>query len=315
MKSTERKTLVNPTEDTQVKKINGHELTLNHVKKFYWPKEKITKGELLNYYYQAAPYMLPFLKNRPMSLNRHPGGINGPGFYQKDVTGKAPAWVKTFPYTTSAGEDKNFMECMEEADILYMASLGCIEINPWSSTVAKPDNPTWCLIDLDPGKISTFEHVIEAANMTKQVLDSAGVESYCKTSGSTGLHIYVPLGAKYDYEHSKEFARLVVTLVHEQLSDFTSLERIVSKRKGKLYLDFLQNRPGATLACAYSVRPKPGATVSMPLHWEEVKKGLKMSDFTIKNALARMKEEPDLFKPVMGKGINMQQVLKKLESL
>jgi bifunctional non-homologous end joining protein LigD len=206
------------------------------------------------------------------------------------------------------------MLCNDEATLLYMASLGCIEFNPWSSTIKKPGNPDWCIIDLDPDK-NSFDQVIETANVTKQVLDSAGVNCYCKTSGSTGLHIYIPLGTKYTYEESKEFGRLIAHIVNSELPKFTSVERMISNRNRKLYIDFLQNRPQATLASAYSLRPKPGATVSMPLHWEEIKKGLKMSDFSIYNSIARMKEQGDIFKPVLGKGINMQQALKKLAPL
>jgi bifunctional non-homologous end joining protein LigD len=139
-----------------------------------------------------------------------------------------------------------------------------------------------------------------------------GVPSYCKTSGSTGLHVYIPLGAKYTYEHSKEFARVIATLVHNELPDFTSIERAVKDRKGKMYIDFLQNRPHATVSCAYSLRPKPGATVSMPLHWDEVKKGLKMTDFTIFNAIERIRSEGDIFKGVLGKGIDMEKAIAKL---
>lgn len=308
----ERKTLLNPVDESQVRKINGHDLSFSNLSKVYWPKDKITKRDMLNYYYQAAPYMLPYMKNRPMSLNRHPNGIEGESFYQKDVTGKVPDWIATFPYHTDEGGDRNFMVCESEADILYMASLGCIEMNPWSSRVNKPDHPDWCIIDLDPSEKSKFDQVIEAANVTRQVLESAGIEGYCKTSGSTGLHIYIPLGAKYTYEQSKEFGRLIVTLVHEQLPKTTSIERTIRERKGKMYLDFLQNRPQATLATAYSLRPKPGATVSMPLEWDEVKKGLKMQDFTIRNAIARVRERGDLFKPVLGKGINMGKAIKAL---
>ncbi|MES2690420.1 MAG: DNA ligase D [Bacteroidota bacterium] len=309
-----RKTFLNPNDKTQVREINGNELKLTNLDKIYWPGEKISKRDMLNYYYQVAPYMLPYLINRPMSLNRHPDGIKGFSFYQKDVTGKVPGWVKQFPYKTE-GVKKNFMVCTSEASLLYMASLGCIEINPWSSTIQNPDHPDWCLIDLDPGKKSTFEHVIETAQVVKQVLDELKVPSCCKTSGSTGLHIYIPLNHKYTYEESKEFARLVAKLVQQRLPKMTSLERTVAKRGGKLYIDFLQNRPQATLAAPYSLRPKPGATVSMPLHWHEVKKGLKMKDFTISNAIKRIKAEGDLFKPVLGKGINMVAILKRLEKL
>ena len=309
-----KKVFLDPTGQTQVRNINGHDLKFTNLGKLYWPKEKISKREMLNYYYQAAPYILPYLKDRPQSLNRHPNGINGMSFYQKDVTGRVPEWIETFPYTTE-GIHKNFMVCKDEADILYMASLGCIELNPWSSRTTNPDNPDWCIIDLDPGKKNTFDQVIETANVTKQLLDAAAIPAYCKTSGSTGLHIYIPLGGKHSYEASKEFARIIARLVNNQLPEYTSIERIVSKRKGKLYLDFLQNRPQATLATAYSLRPKPGATVSMPLHWEEVKKGLKMSDFTIRNAIQRIKAVGDIFSPVLGKGINVKQATGALNRL
>ena len=195
-----------------------------------------------------------------------------------------------------------------------MASLGCIELNPWSSRVDSPDNPDWCIIDLDPDK-NKFEQVIETANVTKEVLESAGVTGYCKTSGSTGLHIYIPLGAKYSYESSKEFGRLIATLVHQQLPSFTSIERATANRRGRIYIDFLQNRPQATLAAPYSLRPKPGATVSMPLAWDEVKKGLTMQDFTIYNAVSRIRELHGLFKPVLGKGIDIKKAITKLEKL
>jgi bifunctional non-homologous end joining protein LigD len=191
-----------------------------------------------------------------------------------------------------------------------MASLGCIEMNPWHSRVKSEDYPDWCIIDLDPGK-TTFEQVIEAARVCKDVFDSLGIESYPKTSGSKGIHIYVPLGAKYTYDQSKEFARVIARLVQEQIPSFTSIERVVKNRKGKMYIDFLQNRAQATVSAPYSLRPKPGATVSMPLHWEEVKKGLKMTDFNIYNALDRIKSEGDLFKPVLGKGINLEKIVEQ----
>lgn len=307
----ERKTLLNPKEETQVKKVGGHELKFTNLSKIFWPKEKYTKRDLINYYYQVAPYMLPYLKDRPQSLNRHPNGITGKSFYQKDVTGKVPDWMDTYLYHSEGDKtDKHFLLGNNEATLLYMAGLGCIEINPWSSTTKKPDHPTWCIIDLDPDK-NSFDQVIEAANVTKDILDGMGVPCYPKTSGSTGLHIHIPLGNKYSYDQSKEFARIIVTLVHRAIPSFTSLERTVKDRNGKMYLDFLQNRAHATIAAPYSVRPKPGATVSMPLHWDEVKKGMKMSDFTIENAIARLKAEGDIFKPVLGKGIDLIKVIKE----
>lgn len=311
MKKKTSKTLLNPNEETQVKKVNGHELKFTNLSKVFWPVEKITKRELINYYHQVAPYILPYLKDRPQSMNRFPDGIQGEGFYYKDVSGKSPEWTKTYEYTSDADHrERKYLVGHDEATLLYMANLACIEMNPWFSTVKKPEYPTFCVIDLDPDQ-NSFDQVIETAQVTKAILDDMGVPSYCKTSGSTGLHIYIPMGNKYTYEQSKEFARVVVTLVQRQLPKITTIERQISDRKGKMYLDFLQNRPHATISCAYSVRPKPGATVSMPLEWDEVKKGLKMKDFTIFNAIDRVKSLGDIFKPVLGKGIDLKKVIAK----
>jgi len=311
----EFKTLVNPTEKQQVKKINGKELTFTNLHKIYWPREKITKADMINYYYQVAPFMLPYLKDRPQSLNRYPNGIEGESFYQKNIADKFPSWIKTHDYENTTKEGgKKFFVCADEAHLLYMANLGCIEMNPWHSRVQSPDKPDWCVIDLDPDT-NSFNQVIEAANTIHQVLTTVDVPCYPKTSGSTGIHIYIPLGAKYEYEQSKVLAQLIVTVAHRELEKFTSLERSPAKRKGKIYLDFLQNRSIQTIAAPYSLRPKPGATVSMPLAWDEVKPGLTIQDFTIYNAAKEIKQRDEFFKPVLGKGINIKSVLQKMEQL
>lgn len=218
------------------------------------------------------------------------------------------------PHTNEKGEEKSYLLGKDRATLLWMASLGCIEMNPWFSRAAEPDYPDYCVIDLDPDK-NTFEQVIKAAQVTKSILDSIGVPGFPKTSGSTGMHIYTPLGAKYTYEQSQLFANIIVRQVNRELLKFTTLERTISRRGGKMYLDFLQNRPGATIAGVYSLRPKPGATVSMPLSWDEVKPGLKMIDFTIFNAVDRLKETGDLFYGVLGKGIDMAQALATAQHL
>ncbi|HEV8083554.1 MAG TPA: DNA ligase D [Chitinophagaceae bacterium] len=311
----ERKTLLNPTEKMQTRNVGGHNLSFTNLEKLYWPKEKVSKRDMINYYYQAAPFILPYLKDRPQTLNRYPNGIAGKAFYQKDVKGKVPDWIQTFPYHSEGdGRDKEFLVASNEASLLYMASLGCIEMNPWSSRVKSPDNPDWCIIDLDPDK-NTFKQVIDAACVTKKILDAIDVVSFCKTSGSTGLHIYIPFGAKYTYEDSKEFARAIAKRIHAELPVYTTIERKTADRGGKMYIDFLQNRPQATVAAPYSLRPKPGATVSMPMHWEEVTKGLEIKNFTINNSISRMKEQGDIFEGVLGKGINLKKALKAMESL
>ena len=311
----ERKTVLNPKEETQTRIIGGNEIRFTNLSKVFWPKEGYTKRDMINYYYQVAPYILPYMKDRPQTLNRHPHGITGESFYQKDVKGKAPSWIETFPYFSHREQkEKEFLLCTNEASLLYIASLGCIEMNPWSSTAKNPDNPDWCIIDLDPDK-NSFDQVILAARVTKEILDAIDADAYCKTSGSTGLHIYIPLGAKYSYEDSKEFGRRIAKIVHAELPHFTSIERKTAHRGGNMYIDFLQNRPQATVAAPYSLRPKPGATVSAPLHWEEVKKGLKLTDFNLRNIPARLKSEGDLFKGVLGKGINMEKSIKKIETV
>jgi len=314
VKSTERKTLLNPTEDTQVKTLCGHQLKFNHVTKLYRPEDKVTKGDMLNYYYKVGELIMPYLKDRPMSLNRFPGGIHSESFYQKNVTDKAPDWAKTFHHVTDEGKETNYLVGTDEASLLWMNSLGCIEINPWFSRVQTPDNPDYCVIDLDPDK-HTYDQVVEAARITNEILDAINVPSYPKTSGSTGMHIYIPLAGKYTYQQSQLFANIVVKLVHKQIPDYTSLERSIAARKGKMYLDFLQNRPGATIAGPYSLRPKPGATVSTPLSWDEVKPGLTIQHFNIRNAIDRFKETGDLFKGILGEGIDLERTIKKAQSI
>jgi bifunctional non-homologous end joining protein LigD len=306
---------ISDDENEKTVTLNGRPLKLTNLDKIYWKKENYTKRDLLNYYHGIAQYMLPYMKNRPQSLNRHPNGINGMSFFQKNVQGKVPDWIETFAeYSESTRETVHYFVCTNEASLIYLANLGCIEMNPWHSTTMKPANPDYCLIDLDPHEIG-FDKVIESAQAVKKVLDELSIPAWCKTSGASGLHICIPLGAKYSYDQSRQLAELIANLVHHEVPGFTSVERSPSKRRKKVYLDYLQNSKGQTVACVYSVRPKPGATVSTPLFWEEVKKGLSPSDFTIKNLFDRLKIEGDIFKPVYEKGIDLKKTLNTIESV
>lgn len=297
--------------DQLIETLHGN-LKLTNLDKIFWKKEKYRKFDVLRYYQEIAPLILPFLKDRPESLKRHPNGIDGSFFFQKDTKGKIPTWIPTFDdHSESNNKTVRYMICNDEATLLYMANLGCIEINPWHSRIQSPDHPDYIIIDLDPLDIS-FEKVIEAANVIHEILEDAGIPSYPKTSGSRGMHIFIPMGAEYDYEQGKNFAELIATLAHNEMKSFTSIERSPSKRKGKLYLDYLQNNPGQTIAAPYCIRPKPGAPVSTPLHWEEVRKGLKADSFTIKNIFNRLKETGEIFSPVLGKGIDIVKSLKRL---
>ena len=295
--------------------VDKHQLQLTNQNKIYFPELKITKGDVIDYYNSIYNYIIPYIKDRPQSLKRNPNGITDDGFFQKDAPDEIPEWIKTVEiHSDSANKDINYIICNNKATLLYMNNLGCIEINPWFSRIKKLDKPDYCVIDIDPSDKNTFEQVIEAAQAVKQVLDKAGAESYCKTSGATGLHIYVPLGAKYTYDEAKDFSHLIAMMSQELLPKTTSLERSLSKRGNKIYMDFLQNRRGQTLACPYSLRPKKDATVSTPLLWKEVKKGLHPTQFDIKTLPKRLEKTGDLFTNVLGKGIDIKKCLKNLDA-
>jgi bifunctional non-homologous end joining protein LigD len=286
------------------------QLTLTNLDKVFWPDEGYTKGDVIAYYDAMANVILPYLKNRPENLNRHPGGITGPNFYQKNFTYKPPAFVETKKIWSSSNKaNLNYLLCQNKETLLYLANLGCIEINPWNSRIQHKDKPDWMIIDLDPGDGNTFEQVITVAQSVHRVLELSCEESYVKTSGKTGLHILVPLGAKYTYTQIRDFSHLLVQLVNRELPAITSLERNPKKRTNKIYLDYLQNSQGQTIAAPYSLRPAAGATVSTPLEWKEVKKGLDPKKFNIKTIFPRLKKKGDLFKPVLGTGVDLRAAI------
>ena len=300
---------------------NKEEITVGKIKikisnreKTFWPSEKITKGDVIDYYISMADHILPYLKDRPESLKRNPDGILDHGFFHKDAAGDAPEWVERKKiFSESVNKNINYIICNNKPTLIYLANLGCIELNPWHSTIKSLDKPDYMVIDIDPSEKNTFDEVIETALAFKKLFDKAGAESYCKTSGATGMHIYVPMEKKYSYGQVKDFAHLLCMLVQTELSSFTSLDRNLEKRgKKHIYLDYLQNRRGQTIAAAYCLRPKQGAPVSMPLKWSEVKKGLSPLDFNIYNALKRLKKTGDIFSGILGKGINMEKCIEEL---
>lgn len=286
----------------------------SHLNKIYFPEDGITKGDVINYYISMSAYILPYLKDRPESLLRNPNGIHAKGFFHKDAAGNVPPFIKSKKiFSDSVKKDIDYIICNNQATLTYLNNLGCIEINPWHSTLNALDNPDYLIIDIDPSEKNTFEQVIEAANVVKQILDKAGAVSFCKTSGSTGLHVYVPTAKKYTYDQVKDFAYIICMMANEQLKDFTTLERNLQKRGNQhIYMDYLQNRRGQTIASVYSLRPKLGATVSTPLLWEEVVTGLSPKQFTIYNIQQRVKKMGDIFTGVLGKGVNLNKCLKNL---
>lgn len=306
---------ISPERKDGPQKIGKRNVTLSNQNKIYFPDDGITKGDVLAYYQSVSKYILPYLKDRPQSLNRFPNGIEGMSFYQKDANDQIADWIPTHKvYSESTGKDVNYIICNNAETMAYLNNLGCIELNVWTSKRKTAEQPDYLVLDLDPSEKNSFGDVIETALEVKSLLDRAGIKGYPKTSGSTGIHVYIPMGAQYDFEQVRDFGHLLMQLVNQELPEITTLERSLSKRdKGKIYLDYLQNRRGQTLASVYSLRPKRGATVSMPLEWEEVKPGLRISDFNIHNALERLEEKGDLFKPVLGKGINMIKAIEKLQ--
>jgi bifunctional non-homologous end joining protein LigD len=285
---------------------------LTNPDKIYWPAEGYTKRDLVAYYRHVAPFALPYLRDRPESLNRHPNGIEGKSFFQKDVSERPPPpWVETVRLSSSHRGAITYIVCQNENTLLYLANLGCIELNPWNSRMQTPDQPDYLIIDLDPVE-TPFRQVVEAAQAVRKTLEQAGAACYCKTSGKRGLHVYVPLGARYQYEHARQFAELIANLVHRQLPESTSVLRDPARRQKRVYLDFLQNARGQTLAAPYSVRPVPGATVSTPLRWREVTPRLDPTRFTIRTMARRLERVGDLWQGVLGSGIDIQQVLERL---
>ncbi len=285
-----------------------------HLDKILWPKKGYTKGDLLAYYNAAAPTILRYLKDRPMSLSRYPEGIAGIHFFQKNMGNqKLPAFVKTANIrAASTGKRLAYALCQNKETLAYLAGLGSIEMHPWASRVSRLNKPDYLVFDIDPGEKSTFNDAIKVAQTFHTILESIGVKSVCKTSGKRGLHVYAPLGAKYPYQKVRQCALRICQAVNAQLPNITTLEQRIIKRKGRVYLDYTRNAMGQTVAAAYSLRPTQGATVSTPLLWSEVKKGLDPKKFTIKTTNKRLIQKGDLWKPVLGKGADLDRAIKLL---
>jgi bifunctional non-homologous end joining protein LigD len=286
---------------------------VTNLDKIFWPEQGYTKGDVINYYDEMAEYVLHYVKDRPQSLRRTPNGIAGEGFFQKDMNGKAPSWAQTEKiHSESTDEDIEFLVCNDKETLIYMANLGCIEINPWSSRIGSLDNPDYIIFDLDPNE-TTMENLVTTAKKVKEILDTLGIKGYLKTSGGKGLHIFIPIKPKYTYEQSRDFSHIISQAVHNALPDITSLERMPKKRIGKVYMDFLQNGRGKTMSCAYSLRPREGATASTPLEWEELDdKKFTVKNYNIKTLPKRVKEKGDLWADFFDNAIDLKEILDKL---
>ncbi len=293
--------------------IGRKKVQLTNLNKVYWPKERYIKGQMIAYYEQMSDYILPFIKNKPISMHRFPNGIAAEGFFQKDVdTDNIPSWIKTVPiHSESTGKETDYIVCNDKATLLYIANLGSIEVNPSLSTYQKPEYPDFAVLDLDPNG-ADFQELIRVATTAYETFEELKVPAFLKTSGATGFHIYVYLKKKYTYDVARDFIELIAQMVQERHPDTTSLVRDPKKRKGMIYLDFLQNRRGQTIAAPYSLRPKEGATVSAPLRWDELTPKLRIADYNIKTMLKRVNEVDDPWVSLWDRAVNIKQVLAKL---
>ncbi len=262
--------------------ISGERVSLTSLDRVYWPDEKLTKFDLLCYYLRISDLIMPFVKDRPAILQRYPRGIKAPMFFQQD-TESAPAFIKTVALVNQEGREVKYSVYTTVGSLLHFVNLGTIEQHPWHSTLQHLDKPDYFMLDLDP-KQAPWENVLKVALVCKEVLDELGVPAFPKTSGSSGIHIYLPLKPKYTYGKIAAIAEGLAAEVARRAPKIATIQRSLAKRqKQQVYVDAMQNARGKTIAAAYSARAKPGATVSMPLTWKQIEKGVKISDFTIEN--------------------------------
>jgi len=268
--------------------VGREQVAVTSLDRIYWPDEKLTKFDLLCFYLKVADYIMPFLKDRPAILQRWPRGIKAPMFFQQD-TESAPAFIKTARLTNQEGRQLDYAVYSTPGSLLHFVNLGTIEQHPWHSTIKHLDKPDWVAIDLDPKK-APWANVLEVALVIKEVADEIGLTVFPKTSGSSGIHIYIPLKPTNDYERVAEFSKLLAGEVARRAPKIATVERAIAKRKTtQVYVDWMQNARGKSLASVFTARAKPRATVSMPLTWKQIEQGVKIADFTIVNV-------PDLLK-------------------
>lgn len=283
--------LERPKGDLQLQ-IGREQVSVTSLDRIYWPDEKFTKFDLLSYYLKVADYIMPYLRDRPAILQRWPRGIKAPMFFQQDLD-TAPEFIKTASLINQEGRQLDYGVYTTVASLVHFVTLGTIEQHPWHSTVKKLDKPDWIAIDLDP-KSAPWENVLQVALVVKEVADEIGLQAFPKTSGSSGIHVYVPLKPANEYDKVAEFARLFASEVAGRAPKIATVERTIAKRKStQVYVDWMQNARGKSLASAFTARAKPKAPVSMPLTWKQISQGVKITDFTITNVPELLEKKGD----------------------
>ncbi|HET9181492.1 MAG TPA: DNA ligase D [Candidatus Angelobacter sp.] len=295
--------------------IEGRRLKFTNLKKIFYPTEGYSKRDVINFYAAVGPLLLPHLRARPLSLRRYPNGIESEGFFQKQAAESFPAWLHTESIQTDKESTTDFVICDDKASLLYLANLGCIDQNPWMSRVGSLQNPDFILIDLDPYHCG-FDRIVEAAQVIKEKLDLISLQGYPKTTGGDGMHIYIPVEVRYTYAQTRSFAEILARWVTAERPDlFTTPRTVAAREKGKVYFDWMQNAEGKTISAPYVLRAYPGAPVATPLKWEEVRAGLKPTQFHIGNVLRRFERLGDLFSGVLNKPQEMESALERLTEL
>jgi bifunctional non-homologous end joining protein LigD len=290
------------------------EVKITNPKKVFWPDEGYTKADLIAYYAAVAPLLLPYLRDRPVVLTRYPDGITGKSFFQKDAPEFVPAWVRTERiYSKDAEREIDYFIVNDAETLRYITNLGTIPLHLWSSRLGSLDRPDWLILDLDP-KGAPFADVVKVARQLHRILDQLGLPNYVKTSGATGLHVLIPLGADYTHEEARTFARLLGLLAIEAVPDIATLARPIRAREGKVYIDFAQNGHGRTIVAPFSVRPLPGAPASCPLQWEQVTSRLDPRRFTIKTLLTHLEKTGDPLAPILTGTIDMATAIARIEA-
>jgi bifunctional non-homologous end joining protein LigD len=286
---------------------------LTNQRKVFWPKEGYTKGDLIAYYRAVSPWLLPYLKDRPVVLTRYPDGIEGKSFYQKDAPDFIPDWIRTLRlWSEHTAREIDYFVLDDVESLLYVINLGSIPLHMWASREGSLDRPDWCVLDLDP-KGAPFTDVVEVARCIHRRLERVELPHYVKTTGSSGLHVMIPLARQLTYEQCRSLGELLAQLTVQDLPGIATITRAVERRQGKVYVDFLQNVMGQTIVTPYSVRPLPGAPVSAPLEWREVTPKLEIGKFTIATMPARLtRKKHDPVAPVLSEEPDLVQALGKL---
>jgi bifunctional non-homologous end joining protein LigD len=303
-----------PEEEEAVELGSSTEVKLTNLDKIFWPEDELTKGDLIEYYRTIAPWLLPYLKDRPLVLTRYPDGIHGKNFYQKDAPGHVPEWIRTEKLLGDEGtREIDFFICDDLDSLLFLANLATIPLHVWASRMAAIEKPDWCIIDLDPKK-APFSSVKTIALALRELCEEIALPSFVKTSGSTGLHVMLPLGGQCTHEQSRGLGELISRVITEQLPKISTIARQIEARGDKVYLDYLQNGRGKTIVSPLCVRPLAKAPVSMILHWNEVENLKSPQQFTIRDAAARMRAMTvDPMLAVLETKVKLPVILKNLE--